>query len=57
MIETLRRWLRWRLTQIAHRRHGIDWVGFWLIMAIAILLFLIGALAIYRHAELLGQLD
>lgn len=57
MIGRLRRWLRWRLTQMAHRREtqeDADLRALWLILAIAVLLFLIYAVLLDRAATL-GQ--
>jgi hypothetical protein len=56
MIRRLRRWLRWQMTQAAHRRHAIDWVGFVSLLVIAVPVLLIGIMTIYRHATMLAQL-
>ena len=58
MIGKLRRWLRWKMTRQAHRRRApedVDLQALWLILAIAVLLFLIYAVLLDRAATV-GQL-
>ena len=59
LIDKIRHWLRWRITQMAHRRRaqgGSDFKGIGLSLSIVVLLFLIFAMLLGR-AGMLGQLS